>query len=319
MRPPSPRPPSPSWPMPPDWFAPPPSVPPTAWRSARPGTFPAGEAGAAHGVYRPGGSALNSGQVGATRAAQYIAAKRTSDPVDEAAFAAAAEPVLADATGLVRTATQRAADGAEDNTGTLLTAVQELMSAKAGPVRAAQSINEALVQVHQWLTEYSDQISADAKSRRSINRTFLVRDILTTAYVYLSAMADYVARGGRSRGSVLYTDPEGELPKVGYGPDAQEELDLPELFRFTLDDGALADQVQEVAWLAPEGAAAPVGHDGTERPDDGGGDWTQIVERDPADPAGRPQFRWRPVRPIPADDDFFENVWQDFREHGNIY
>jgi len=289
------------------------------WQSNVPGFFPVGEAGGAHGVYRPGGSALNSGQVGATRAAQYIAAKRTSDPVDEAAFAAAAEPVLADATGLVRTATQRAADGAEDNTGTLLTAVQELMSAKAGPVRSAQSINEALVQVHQWLTEYSDQISADAKSRRSINRTFLVRDILTTAYVYLSAMADYVARGGRSRGSVLYTDPEGELPKVGYGPDAQEELDLPELFRFTLDDGALADQVQEVAWLAPEGAAAPVGHDGTERPDDGGGDRTQIVERDPADPAGRPQFRWRPVRPIPADDDFFENVWRDFREHGNIY
>jgi succinate dehydrogenase / fumarate reductase flavoprotein subunit len=28
---------------------------------------------------------------------------------------------------------------------------------------------------------------------------------------------------------------------------------------------------------------------------------------------------WRPVRPIPEDDDFFENVWRDYREHRNIY
>src|SRR5699024_161555 len=172
----------------------------------------------------------------------------------------------------------------------MLTAVQELMSAKAGPVRSAESIREALQQVHTWLAEYEETISADATSRRSMNRTFLVRDILTTAYVYLSAMADYVSHGGKSRGSVLYTDPAGQLPLVGYGPSAEEEMDLPELFRFTLDGEELAGQVQESAWQPPG-----------------------------EDPAGTPQFHWRPVRPIPADDDFFENVWREYREHGNIY
>ena len=290
------------------------------WQSNVGGFFPVGEAGGAHGVYRPGGSALNSGQVGATRAAQFIAARRTDDPVDQSAFVEAAAPLLTDATTLVQAAAERARAGQQDNTGTMLTAVQELMSAKAGPVRSAQSIDEALAQVHEWLSNYGEQISADISSRRSVNRTFLVRDILTTAYVYLSAMADYVAQGGRSRGSVLYTDPGGELPKVGYGPDAQRELDLPELFRFTLDDGALAGQVQEAAWLAPEGSPAPRGHAGFARPtDDGGGDWAPIVQRDAGDPAGRPLFRWRPVRPIPADDDFFENVWREFREHGNVH
>ena len=29
--------------------------------------------------------------------------------------------------------------------------------------------------------------------------------------------------------------------------------------------------------------------------------------------------RWRPVRPIPKDDDFFENVWRGYRENGNVY
>src|SRR5690606_16266968 len=96
--------------------------------------------------------------------------------------------------------------------------------------------------------------------------------------------------GGRSRGSVLYTDPSGELPQVGYGENAEEPLDLPELFRFALDGGALDGEVQEASYLP-----------------------------DSDDPAGRPEFRWRPVRPIPADDDFFENVWRDFREHGNVF
>ncbi len=266
------------------------------WQSNLPGFFPVGEAGGAHGVYRPGGSALNSGQVGATRAAQFIAANRRAEPVAEAEFAAAAAPALRDAAELVELASTRAAAGQEDNTGELLRAVGELMSAKAGPVRSRQSIAEALEQVEEWLGSYRELVVADSSSRRSINRTFLVRDILTTAQVYLTAMADYVDHGGRSRGSVLYTDPSGSLPLVGYGPDAERELDLPELFRFTLDDGALDDEIQEVGWTA---------HRAT----------------DPASPseAGEVDITWRPRRPIPEADDFFENVWREYREHQNIY
>src|SRR5699024_10037577 len=66
------------------------------WQSDLPGFFPVGEAGGAHGVYRPGGAALNSGQVGATRAAQFIAARRSDAPLGEAEFAAAAEGPLRD-------------------------------------------------------------------------------------------------------------------------------------------------------------------------------------------------------------------------------
>ncbi len=254
------------------------------WQSNVAGFFPVGEAGGAHGVYRPGGAALNSGQVGATRAAQLIAARRTDVPLGDAAFAEVAGPVLEAAVALVERATGRAARGEADNTGELLRAVGELMSAKAGPVRSASSIQEALVQVRAWLAGYDELVVADAGSRRAVDRTFLVRDILTTAYVYLSAMADYVAHGGRSRGSVLYTDPDGALPRVGHGAGAERELDLPEAFRFSLDAGALDDEVQEASWAASAGSLA------------------------------RPAFRWRPRRPIPEDDDFFENVWREFRE-----
>ncbi len=280
------------------------------WQSNVAGFFPVGEAAGAHGVYRPGGAALNSGQVGATRAAQFVAARRTAAPVPDDVFAAAAAPVLDAATTLLADAGARAADGTPDNTGDLLRAVQVLMSAKAGPVRSERSIREALDEVHGWLSGYADTVSADLRSRRSADRTFLVRDILTCAYVYLSAMADYVAHGGRSRGSVLYTDPEGDLPRVGYGPHADDELDLPDVFRFRLDGGALDDVVQESAWAPPR----PDGPDA-----EVASPWTAVVERKPDDPAGVPTFRWRPRRPMPQDDDFFENVWREFREHGNIH
>jgi succinate dehydrogenase/fumarate reductase flavoprotein subunit len=47
------------------------------WQSAVRGLYAAGEAAGTFGVYRPGGSALNSTQVGSLRAAQHIAAQET--------------------------------------------------------------------------------------------------------------------------------------------------------------------------------------------------------------------------------------------------
>ncbi len=250
------------------------------WQSNLEGFFPVGEAAGAHGVYRPGGSALNSGQVGATRAAQYIAARRTQEPVGCEVYEQAAAPVVAAALELLDAATGRAASAA-DTTEEMLRRCTELMSSHAGLVRSPESVRAALEQVGQWLATYGASVVADPGSRRSVDRLFLVRDILTSQYVYLSAMAQYLEHGGRSRGSVLYTDPAGSLPLSGPGG---EELALPELFRFRLEEG-LGDQVQEVTW---DGQAEPV-------------------------------FRWRLVRPVPADDDFFENVWRHFRDDQNVY
>ena len=249
------------------------------WQSNLEGFFPVGEAAGAHGVYRPGGAALNSGQVGATRAAQYIAVRRTQAPIGDDVYEQAAVPVVAAAFELLDAATGRAA-GAPDSTDDLLRRCTELMSSHAGMVRSPESIQAALAQVRGWLDQYADTVVVDATSRRSVDRLFLIRDILACQYVYLSAMAQYLARGGCSRGSVLYSDPEGSLP---CGPDGAE-LDLPERFRFRLEEG-LTDLIQEACW------------DGRQEP----------------------SLTWRPVRPIPADDDFFENVWRRYRADQNTY
>ncbi len=250
------------------------------WHSNLEGFFPVGEAAGSHGIYRPGGAALNSGQVGATRAAQFIAALRRGEPPrDEAGFPDAAAGVVDAAQRLLADATARAA-AAPDTTDAMLRACTRLMSDRAAFVRTRDGVRGARDQVREWLDDYEAAVVADPTSRRSVNRLFLIRDILTSQYVYLEAMLDYLDHGGRSRGAVLYTDPEGHLPRTPDGSD----LDLPEDYRHLLDAGHFDSVVQETWW----------------------------------DGHGAPRFVWRPVREMPPSDDMFETVWREFRTDGNI-
>jgi hypothetical protein len=161
------------------------------------------------------------------------------------------------------------------------------MSVVASEVRSKESVVQALADVRARLETYDREMSVDPSSRRSIERLFLVRDVLFTQFIYLSAMVDYLERGGRSRGSVLYTDISGSLP---LGADGVSEIrGLPEEFRFALDEGALDDKVQEVGWSASEEVNG----------------------------AGNVSAIWRERRPVPdTSSDFFEKIWHDYRENG---
>jgi succinate dehydrogenase/fumarate reductase flavoprotein subunit len=258
------------------------------WQSTTlPGLFPVGEAAGAHGVYRPGGAALNSTQVGAARAAQWIAARRYRNPIDVSEYIRAAAPLVDHASRLLSSAVRRAGLGRPDTTGRTLAAAQERMSVVASEVRSKESVVQALADVRARLETYDREMSVDPSSRRSIERLFLVRDVLFTQFIYLSAMVDYLERGGRSRGSVLYTDISGSLP---LGADGVSEIrGLPEEFRFALDEGALDDKVQEVGWSASEEVNG----------------------------AGNVSAIWRERRPVPdTSSDFFEKIWHDYRENG---
>lgn len=257
------------------------------WQSNLTGLFPVGEAAGSHGVYRPGGSALNSTQVGATRAAQYIAARRQGEPIALEKFTSIATPAVQRAATLLEDATDRFGDGGTDNTGEILHGIQAMMSEKAGAIRSREKVEEARDEIKELLDTFGETIIVDPSSRRSIERMFLIEDILITQYVYLCAMVNYLRHGGKSRGSVLYTNPAGSLPLVGYGDDADHEIEsLPDDFRFELDGGELDKQIQEVR-----------------------------MQYD-----GYVNCTWRSRRPIPdTADDFFENVWRDFRNDGNVH
>ena len=234
------------------------------WQTDVKGLFAVGEAAASHGVYRPGGTALNAGQVGSTRAAQYIAARCQGDAPacfdTEAAAALAEMGALADAcradTGNVRALWQHAA---------------EEMSRCGAAIRDPAQIRAYGKQVEAQLAGFAKTVKAG--SRTELAMVYRLRDMLLSQHAYLTAMADYTAHGGQSRGSALYTDLTG-----GVKPFAQ----LPDTFTFALDETE-APLIQEL-WF----------EDGTCKID------------------------WRAPRPIPEDDDFFENVWRSYRETGNI-
>ncbi|WP_310579536.1 FAD-binding protein [Lacrimispora sp.] len=241
------------------------------WHTDVEGLFAAGEVCGSHGVYRPGGSALNSGQVGSSRAAQYIAARRQGEPDNTGeSFKEIAGKAVYDAEKMVSQVTGK-------KEGRI--AVRELwnraavrMSRFGAAIRNPEKIELAIKEVQEELSHLGD--FAWVEDGKELWRAFRLRDMLISQFVYLSAMKDYVDHQGRSRGSALYTDLSGQKP----------DPRLPEEFTFCLDDGGSADLIQEVSYRN-----------------------------------GKAQFEWRKVRTIPEDDNFFENVWRQFRENQNIY
>lgn len=161
------------------------------WQTDVKGLFAVGEAAASHGVYRPGGTALNAGQVGSTRAAQYIAARCQGDAPacfdTEAAAALAEMGALADAcradTGNVRALWQHAA---------------EEMSRCGAAIRDPAQIRAYGKQVKAQLAGFAKTVKAG--SRTELAMVYRLRDMLLSQHAYLTAMPSPARSAMSSKG-----------------------------------------------------------------------------------------------------------------------
>lgn len=248
------------------------------WESHIRGFFPIGEVNGSHGIYRPGGSALNSGQVGALRAAESILAARAQ--LSESLTRLGLEQVTKRVCWLEdhlasRPADEGLADPDSIRANQVLSAVwlraTQRMSKVGGPFRQIEALDEAIAAALQDLAG----LDACCQVRDAAGLGFLsrCRELLVTQRIYLSAMCDFASAGGGSRGSAVYLDAAGRLPVPG----------LPSFFRCRAGDSAWADRIQETRL-----------EDGTVR------------------------FDWRPVRPLPHPDDSFETVWREYRQANDL-
>ncbi len=237
------------------------------WQTNLNGFFAVGEIAGTHGVYRPGGSALNAGQVGSTRAAMMIAARRRNDPPSNAQFLSAVKTMIAETIEVPRRAAR-----IDSNVESKMTAAVNRMSLVGAAIRDVEGIRKAIAELWSEINNFSVHVGAHYPDEAS--QLFRLRELLVAQIVYFEAMSEYVRRGGKSRGSALYTDPSGELPSTH----------LPDLFKFKLDDQKLRDMVMEITYNEDKIISA-----------------------------------WRKVRPIPNTDDFFENIWREYRENQNIF
>ncbi len=209
------------------------------WQTNVPHLFAAGEAAGSHGVYRPGGSALNAGQVGSMRAAQYIAFHTPEDaPVSDEAFSQAAKAALL----AHRELCKKLLSGGE-NAGRYYKETTRRMSALAGAIRSADAMSEAAEQTAELLRNFADTIRVP--SAAGLQLAYRLRDALMAQIMYLAAMQDYAQKVKKSRGSALYTAPDGTSAE-----------NLEEVFRFILDDDSHGDVIQLLDWNGGQPAAA---------------------------------------------------------------
>lgn len=169
------------------------------WESNVKHFFPVGECAGTFGIYRPGGSALNNTQVSSMRAAEYIAVKYNQEPLENHRFLDLGGKQIR---RIVRTAGSLLSSKTDvSNVAEEKELVRRIMSKTGGHIRNAGEIEEGL----RWL---KDRILRFAEITRIKDSTELGaalrnKDIMVTAYVYLSAILNYIRSGGGSRGSYL--------------------------------------------------------------------------------------------------------------------
>lgn len=207
------------------------------WESpSLPHLFPVGEVNGSHGLYRPGGAALNSGQVGSLRAVEFIAARPATRTLNRRAARHAAAERLTDLAGwLLRS--NKAATGwrAERDE------IQARMSRAGALLRSADGLHQAVAEAREQATRLEQQgCRWGAGGERS--EALRTRTLCLAQRAYLEAVAFAVAQGVGSRGSALVLAPTG----------VPIHAQLPADWRLLPENPAFREQVQET-WLTAAG------------------------------------------------------------------
>jgi succinate dehydrogenase/fumarate reductase flavoprotein subunit len=177
-----------------------------SWETGVPGLFAVGEAAGTHGV-RPGGSALNSGQVGAIRAAERIARRRAMPPA-LSGFAAGCGAQVREQ--LAEYARWLAAGEAAPRPREVRKEIQERMSRAGGPLRSLAGCRESLAEAEALYARIQKQGIRCASAGR-LARASEERQLALTHVCYLAAISAYIERGGGSRGGCAVLDPAGPV------------------------------------------------------------------------------------------------------------
>ncbi len=163
--------------------------------------FPIGEVNGSHGVTRPGGSALNAGQVGAFRAAEYIARAYAKPTLDMDAALQTAECLAAEIH-------QRLVHGEITNISLEHKEIQHRMTTCGAFVRAKRQV--AAAREAAWAQCRRLQTTGlDGRATSALAEALRNEQLCYAHAVYLDAIAFQLASGVGSRGSALALAADG--------------------------------------------------------------------------------------------------------------
>lgn len=164
------------------------------------GFFPVGECAGTFGVYRPGGSALNATQVGSMRAAERIAKSKRAPMPEE-------NEISHDVSALISFFDTLCGSRGSVSRDDILSHRKEygiIMSEHGAFVRSSSSVSAAISKLRSRLASFEAEYAGVAPAL--LPDVLINRDILVTSLVYLGAIDNYIAHGGKSRGSYLVTE-----------------------------------------------------------------------------------------------------------------
>jgi succinate dehydrogenase/fumarate reductase flavoprotein subunit len=198
--------------------------------------FPVGEVNGSHGVYRPGGSALNSGQVAGFRVADYIAHRPPERPLGEEALREAVGAAYRETRAYLATC-----DRAESSWQTEREQFQRRMTEAGAHIRSSAALRAAVEEARgQWKRIESQGCScATAAELPEVLRN---RALCLAHRVYLEAVLHDVESGTGSRGSALVLDPGGQ--------PIHERLD--KRWRYLPENPDFLDRVLETTFTGSE-------------------------------------------------------------------
>jgi succinate dehydrogenase/fumarate reductase flavoprotein subunit len=174
------------------------------WQSNIPGTFIIGEMAGTHGVKRPGGSALNAGQTGGLRAAQYIVNVYGCELPDYSDVQSETDRQLS---GIIAgLESYKSSSGLTPEK--VLDEIRNRMTASGGHIRELNDARKALKEAVELYKGIGVK-GFSVKDNKAIIGAIQAEHLALTSVAYLKAVVELLGQGSGSRGSHLVLAEDG--------------------------------------------------------------------------------------------------------------
>ena len=175
------------------------------------GIYAVGEAAGTHGVTRPGGSALNAGQVFGTRVAENVAASAIAGTPAQTDITHVATNAVAHIKAVLRPESPL-------KFRAIRAAIQSRMSDNAGLICSAEDVAAACLEARALCADIRQKgLCYDRPGE--IARTLQWHQMAIASEAVLTALNHYINHGGGSRGARAICDPNGDaVPEAKNGP-----------------------------------------------------------------------------------------------------
>ncbi len=249
------------------------------WETSIKHLFAIGEINGSHGVHRPGGSALNSGQVGGLRAAQKIGNvynKRPKEPLEVRKLASSLLRELnSEINSLI---TKKIEIPKELSPRDIWEQIKDISSKFCGILRPITNIQSSIQKTRDLYKNLKNIINIS--NFQDLVEYFRLKDALLMLHLILNSIKNYHEINGSSRGSYLLIRPNSEIKS---NETLVNLTGFSNQFNFIKKNNRFQDKVQTIQFV------------------------NDNIKID-----------WESVREIPKEETWFESIWKEF-QNGAIF